>query len=391
MHIQPRNIQYAKKAINIEFERTWIQLANSYIALELYEKAIYAYEEALRCNPYNSDALYNMCQMAIAINDTKKAISLIARISKLKEQETRYHILCGHYFLRLDINKSYHHFILALEGSNADEYLLYGVAQFKEMIGNYEGARNIFLKYYNKLSFYSHCTVVLFRLSVIYKMLGNFDIAIRLLNILKQMKRLNRITINDLNFQIAHIHFMQGKVGEAEFMIEDILSNDKKHVFGQRMNAWLKYKRNEDFDKKDYFVDAYCYYIEARHLIDNKNVQDAISLLNSAKEMESGDPWIWNSLGIAYYKNKEYEKAKEQFLGAHLLDKTSIIYEKNLTSTYAKLDSTCQETTEDVCDVTDVVPDPLASCYFDTHLLFDGKIYVRNDMKVKMYNFKPAK
>lgn len=409
MHIQKEKDSKKKTSlINTEYEKTWIDIAKGNSFINEYKKAMSAYNNALVCNPNSVDALYNICQLALVIDDRSKAISLIARLAKLEGESVKYHTLCGHYFLRSDIDRSYKHFVRALgKDKGVDDYLLYGVAAFKDVVGEYSGAYKIFLRRFNEFNFYAHDTIVLFSLGMIHKRMKRNNLAIRMFNILKMMKMSGPLTRNDVEVQIAHVYERQGRDKDAMTILEKILINDNEHMFSNRLCAWIHHK-NKDTDegKKSNIIkalDPYCYYILGRTLIDSGKYEEAIDVLNYALELERGDPWIWNSLGVSYYNLKCYEKAKEMFSASVACDKTNIIYENNVIAACSKLESCDGKEQENLdpglnkiicndenvnCGVVDVVPDLFDSCYIDTHLIFGGKIFVKNSIKLKRYEIK---
>lgn len=381
--------------ITSELEQTWLELSKSYLYLDNYDKAMSVSAKVLKYNPNNADAYFVMCQLALTKNDNNKVFEFISKIAKLKGEDQKYHLLCGHYFLRNNIERSYKHFTKVLEqGCNTNKsYLMYGIALFKDMIGDYEGAKSIYIQYYNKFNFYSYHIDILFRLGVIYKKQEKYRYAGRIFNILLQMKRLNVISRNDLYTQIAHLKELQGKDKEAFGIVESILKDDKEHVFANRLFAWLRYKKKENVND---FKDPYCYYLRGRLYFEKNKTDDAIKILNNALELEDSDPWIWNSLGIVHYKRKEYEKAKENFLLAYTLDKANNIYEKNLMASCHRIENntlngsveTRSIAKNEKLDVRDIVPDIAKSAFFDTHLIFGGKVFIKNILKMKIFEFK---
>ena len=71
------------------------------------------------------------------------------------------------------------------------------------------------------------------------------------------------------------------------------------------------------------------------------NYSSAIDQLNCAKEVCQNDPMIFNEIGVAYYKQKNYEEAKKFLLNAQALcfEKNSDLYESiilNLAHCYRK-------------------------------------------------------
>lgn len=398
--------------LSFEFEQTWLDIASGYAILGKYETALQAYKNALIHNPFNAVALYGMGKISLALNDLKTAKDVIEKLNRLTNEKFKFSVLSGHLYLKENnIDKAFMNLKIAAESvEEYDSYYLYGIGLFYEAIENYDVASKIFLRHYHQYTFYEMNVDLLFRLGMIYKNKNTEDIALRMFNVLLQMDDLLILKREDVTVQIAHILEKNGNHEKANKVIEVILQKNGEHIFSHRLSFWTYYKENSFDSGLEYFhqlalklQDPYLFYLLGRIYFTLNNNEQCFEMYRNAILKSRTDPWLWNSIGILYMKNKQYEEAKNKFITALSLDTefeegkhnlTICILLKNedeeeiekLNSKNLLLKNKYMEYKEKNPEPLDVFPDLGNSLYFKTQLFLGGPVYTYNKSKAQKFD-----
>lgn len=406
-----------------ELSKTWFDIANVCTIIGHYDTAIQAYRNALAINATCFDALYGIGQIALIRNDTNLLREIIEKFRNYESERFRYCVLYGQYYLKInDIKKSYECFKEAGNYLILDNFFLYGIGLFFEAIGNRTLAGRVFLKHYDKCSLIGCNAELLFRIAMIYKNEGSDAISLRLFNVLMQMHD-NPIPWPIIALQIAHIKIHQKDYTKAKSIIKEIFTIDPENIHVHRLNAWMAYEENNMNDEIENILrigskknDPYILYIAGRFLFDTDKLIESFEIYKKAIRRDRNDPWFWNSLGILYAKNKQYEEAKGKFLVSFFLNKNiketkhnlKIIRKKlkegskdaknvlkfkiedleNGNNMYSGFDISNLDLSDseiDSIDFADVNPDPIRSPYFSTHLFLSGKLFRYDGIDCDLY------
>lgn len=406
-----------------EISQTWFDIASVCTIIGHYDTALQAYRNALATDATSFDAMYGIGQIALIRNDIDLLRDIIEKFKLEEAERFRFLVLNAHYFLKInDIKRSFECFQRAGDFLILDNFLLYGIGLFFEAVGKGTLAGRIFLRHYNQCSLVGCNAELLFRIGMIYKNEGFDAIALRIFNVLMQMHD-NPLPWSSIALQIGHINIMQGEDEKAKQIIEDVLSDDQDNIFVHRLIAWLIFKEKDTNKGLERILrmglklgDPYILYVSARLLFLSNKLDESFEIYKKAIKRDKLDPWFWNSLGILYAKNNQYEEARGKFTIAISLDKTFEEARINLRTATVRLmrfrdeDSTqVNNKMEDIegkngcyseidlneiqysdehlesTEFVDVEPDLVNSQYFSTQLFLGGPLFRFDKENIDLY------
>lgn len=388
-----------------EISETWFDIASAYVVIGNYDSALKAYRNALATNSTSYDAMYGIGQIALIRDDLNLLREIIDKFKCEESEEFRYLVLNGHFYLKIkNIQKAFECFQKAGEFMIMENFFMFGIGLFYEAIGRGTLAGRIFLKHYNRCNLVGYNAELLFRIAMIYKNEGYCAIALRIFNVLMQMHDI-RLSWSSIMLQIAHINALEGKFTEARQIIDEVIVTDCDNIFVYRLSAWICYKENnaaKDFDSilkiGLQLDDPYILYIIGRLFFAMNELKDSFRIYKKAIKCDKFEPWFWNSLGVLYAKNNQFEEARLKFVIALSLDKNFSEAEHNLkmlhiqTSTHPSSLSTHsigmngdEEINFENMGFIDVDPDLCHSLYFSTHLFLGSSIFRFDKSNTEFY------
>jgi tetratricopeptide (TPR) repeat protein len=398
---------YDNRFISETYERMWIEIGMGFATMGNSEKAIRSFKYSLKHNPNSGVALYELGKSYLECDYLESVGEVAQKLGSYEEYQFYSNCLFGHFYLKKnDIMKSYDHFKKA--GINSEMYdscYLYGIGLMYEAVGNDGMAYKFFLRHHNYFNLYNKNVEILFRLAIIYKKERVYSMVPKIFNILLQMKDIRPLKKNDIYVQIAHTQELKNDNESAMNTISNILKNDSKYIFAIRLKAWILFKvgdyaKAESYLKsviKIYGGDSYLWYLLARSRFELKKIEESFDSYRVALITERGNHWYWNSAGVLYFMNKQYEEARVNFMNALKIepDFDEAKYNYNMACEMIGLDSEEKRNSGVGCgdaegsggsQTWDVRPDISNTPYFTTQLFLGGPIYKYDKSKIESFD-----
>lgn len=349
--------------------------------------AIRCCEEALKYNPNNSIALYDVGRCYMENNSFTLVDEVIKKLFALDPYSYAGHVLSGHvYLIKGMLKESYDSFIRAYyRAEYKDRYLVYGIALFYEAVGDFKSARP-WLVFLNRLGVEDYKTYeLLFRTAVCHKEIKLLYDATNTFRVIIYNPIYDNYDFN-VQIQMAHIHEMEGLYDKAIEGLEFVLRKSSIHHFiASRLYAWIKYK-TKDFEgfKKIYREskrlkeDPYILYLIGRVKVLEGKYLGALKKFVAASQMDNMGGMVLNSLGCTYMHIKDYNSAEKAFLEASKAGPNDPIITKNLEQAkIAALGSrrTSQSDNFFKPDIKEITPDISKTRYMASYIFLGGPLY----------------
>ena len=266
-----RELEISYKLRRLDVNNNY-ELANTFARLQMPEKALQYYKEALRANAGYDEIYYNMANMFTQIGEKEKAIAEYSESLYINPASKEAYTALGAIIL-----------------SDMDKFTRAGIGLFEQYARFFPGDKDV----WNNLGFlYS-------KANENQKAVGAYKKALEL----------------DPDFEMArrNITFLLSKLGEKDdflFRIDALFARAQKNIALKHWQQVLE--ASEELVKiipKSFKANLYlgnAYYTLGR-------IEDGISRYNVALKLEPSSPALLGNLGIAYLKAKQYDKAQDMF------------------------------------------------------------------------------
>jgi tetratricopeptide (TPR) repeat protein len=279
-------IYNARKAIEIDTTNEWYYdlLGQLYYFTADYDRAAFQYNQMLRINPANVNALYTLSNIYTVSKQIDKAIQTYDRITNLIGPE--FEVLSQKFLLQTEIGKSDESLftlqqMIMVDPENIDLRRLQGETFMR--LGRYESAEAVYNYLILKNPDDIKSIVALTEIDVRKKDWPAFETTI------------NKLFANDsLN--------AEDKIKIGEFYLERLRTDTV--LIKPSLIIFEKLRREYPKKWQPYW------YLSAIYM-DNKDFDSAIESLKKVTEFEPKFVPAWDNLAVAYFNKNEFEKMIE--------------------------------------------------------------------------------
>ncbi|MEI7594315.1 MAG: tetratricopeptide repeat protein [Bacteroidota bacterium] len=324
-----------------EFEEAFYAATKARI-LENFEEAQKLYAECIKINPNSDAALYELSKLRIQTKNFKEALDLIKKAIKIDDSNIWYKITYAEVLSKMGDfagSADVYEEITKRNPERVDYY--YDWANTLLMAQKLNDA----IKVYNKIeSLIGITEEVSLQKEKIFLNIRKYDAAI------DEIKKLSDNSPNDFRYlgMLAELYMATKKTDEAKTIYEKIITVDPNN--GMALISLAEYYFQTDKEKSnDYLRKSFACVdleidIKMKILLDMYSMSEKdISLKNQAFELAEimakshpDDPKSYSILGDFYYRDKNLNKAKENFEQVIKLDSSKYVVWEQLLIIYSE-------------------------------------------------------
>jgi tetratricopeptide (TPR) repeat protein len=308
-------------------EQAWIAIGSAAEAMEDYERAIAAYDSALRHNPYSVPAMNAIAGVHRTMDRFEKAVDYFQRVLNIVPENGETWGAMGHCYLMMDdLQKAYTAYQQALYHlpNPKEPKLWYGIGILYDRYGSLEHAEEAFASVVRMDPNYEKANEIYFRLGIIYKQQNKYSASLECFRyILHNPPR--PLTEIDIWFQIGHVHEQQKEFSSAKEAYEHVLAENPNHAKVLQQLGWLYHQSNAGFENQDMAIqfltrslesdanDAQSWYLLGRAYMAERNYNKAYEAYQQAVYRDGKNPTFWCSIGVLYYQISQYRDALDAY------------------------------------------------------------------------------
>ncbi|PVU94127.1 hypothetical protein BB559_003094 [Furculomyces boomerangus] len=313
--------------LNFLNEQTWLKIGSISEQMGDYQKAIKAYENAPKHNPYSLPALQKMALLYRQLEEYEKAIETYLRIINIDATDGETWGALGHCYLMMnELQKAYHAYQQALchLSDPKEPKLWYGIGILYDCYNSYENAEEAFTAVLKMDPNFEKATEIYFRLGIIYKFQHRYKES--LYNFRYTLHNPPKpLTEGDIWFQIGNVHELQKDYASAHSAYERVLSDDPNHPKALLQLGILYMKSETEFYNPEaaskYLTkaaeiektDPFAWYVLGRCGMLLKQYNNAYDAYQQAVYCDAGNPIYWCSIGVLYYQINQYRDALDAY------------------------------------------------------------------------------
>lgn len=308
-------------------EQAWIAIGSASEAMEDYERAIAAYDSALRHNPFSIPAMNAIAGVHRTMDRFEKAVDYFQRVLNIVPENGETWGAMGHCYLMMDdLQKAYTAYQQALYHlpNPKEPKLWYGIGILYDRYGSLEHAEEAFASVVRMDPNYEKANEIYFRLGIIYKQQNKFGSSLECFRyILNNPPR--PLTEIDIWFQIGHVYEQQKEFAAAKDAYERVLAENPAHAKVLQQLGWLYHQSNAGFENQDMAIqfltkslesdanDAQSWYLLGRAYMAERNYNKAYEAYQQAVYRDGKNPTFWCSIGVLYYQISQYRDALDAY------------------------------------------------------------------------------
>ncbi|KAJ3179447.1 glucose repression mediator protein [Gaertneriomyces sp. JEL0708] len=258
-------------------EATWLQIGALAESMNEPERAMSAYESALRHNP-----------------NSIQVLTQAAALCRTKEQYPK------------------------------EPKLWYGIGILYDRYGSYEHAEEAFSAVIRMEPKFEKANEIYFRLGIIYKQQGKYETSLGCFRyILSNPPK--PLTAVDIWFQIGHVYEQQKEYQLARDAYERVLAENPNHAKVLQQLGWLYHQQNSTFSNQELAIqyltrsleadmnDAQTWYLLGRCYMAQQKYNKAYEAYQQAVYRDGRNPTFWCSIGVLYYQINQYRDALDAY------------------------------------------------------------------------------
>ncbi|KAJ2782692.1 glucose repression mediator protein [Coemansia javaensis] len=304
---QPQPATSAQR-LNALTEEVWLQIGSLSETMNDPERALSAYDNALRHNPYSLVALTQIANIYRGREEFEKAVEYFQRIVNADSTNGEIWGAIGNCYLMLDeLQKAYQAYQQAIVHlpNPKEPKLWYGIGILYDRYGSYDNAEEAFVAVMKMDPSFDKATEIYFRLGIIHKCQGKYAQSLDCFNrILADPPK--PLTETDIWFQIGNVHELNSEFSLAKDAYERVLRENPQHTKVLQQLGALYFRPSTSLS----------------------NIDAAVQLLTTAIELDKdkADSQTWYLLGRCYMAQQQYNKAYEAYQQAVYRDGNNANY-----------------------------------------------------------------
>ncbi|KWU45990.1 TPR-like protein, partial [Rhodotorula sp. JG-1b] len=292
-----------------------------------YDRAIAAYESALRHNAYSVVALSQIAAIYRSREEFKKAAEYFGRVVSIAPESGDVWGALGHCFLMIDdLKKAYSSYQQALYymPNPHEPKLWYGIGILYDRYGSLEHAEEAFSSVIRMEPNFEKANEIFFRLGIIYKQQRKSAQSLECFRyILNNPPR--PLTEIDIWFQIGHVYEQQKDFIAAKESYERVLQENPAHAKVLQQLGGLYHRSQAPFYDPEASVqiltkslesdpnDPFSWYLLGRAYMTTNNFGKAYEAYQQAVYRDGKNPAFWCSIGVLYYNINQYHDALDAY------------------------------------------------------------------------------
>ncbi|KAG0260436.1 glucose repression mediator protein [Mortierella polycephala] len=308
-------------------EQVWLQIGSLAESMGEYDRAMAAYESALRHNYHSIGAMNLIAELYRTRENFPKAAEYFQRILAIDSTSGEVWGSLGHCYLMMDeLQKAYNAYQNALHHlpNPKDSKLWYGIGILYDRYGSVEHAEEAFSAVMRMDPKSDNANEIYFRLGIIYKGQQKYAQSLECFRyILHTPPR--PLTEADIWFQIGHVHEQQKEYTSAKDAYERVLTENPNHAKVLQQLGWLYHQQNASFMNQDLAIkfltrsiesdntDAQSWYLMGRCYMAQQKFNKAYEAYQQAVYRDSRNPTFWCSIGLLYFQINQYRDALDAY------------------------------------------------------------------------------
>ncbi|TDL15850.1 hypothetical protein BD410DRAFT_902365 [Rickenella mellea] len=310
-------------------EETWLLIGAVAEQMGDLDRALSAYENALRHNPLSVSGLTQVAGIARIRENYPKAVEYFQRVLNIQQDNGEVWSALGHcYLMQDDLQKAYSAYqqaLYLLPNPKEDPKLWYGIGILYDRYGSLDHAEEAFASVLqmDKVDF-DKANEILFRLGIIYKQQGKYH---------ESLECFDRILRNppsplahaDIWFQIGHVYEQQKDHVRAKDAYERVVADNPHHAKVLQQLGWLYHQDGSSFQNQDLAItyltksletdpsDAQSWYLLGRAYMAGQKYNKAYEAYQQAVYRDGRNPTFWCSIGVLYFQINQYRDALDAY------------------------------------------------------------------------------
>ncbi|KAM0790602.1 hypothetical protein ACM66B_004467 [Microbotryomycetes sp. NB124-2] len=334
---QERNMQADAQAIRPrieslvklgkEAEATWLQIGQTAEAVGDLDRALAAYESALRHNAYSVVALSQIAAICRTKEDFKRAAEYFGRVVGISPDSGDVWGALGHCYLMIDdLKKAYSSYQQALYymPNPREPKLWYGIGILYDRYGSLEHAEEAFSSVVHMDPNFEKANEIFFRLGIIYKQQRKSAQSLECFRYILQNPP-RPLTEIDIWFQIGHVYEQQMDYLAAKESYERVLAENPAHAKVLQQLGGLYHRSRAPFYNPDTSVqillkslesdanDPFTWYLLGRAYMTQNNFGKAYEAYQQAVYRDGKNPAFWCSIGVLYFNIGQFLDALDAY------------------------------------------------------------------------------
>ncbi|RGB41095.1 hypothetical protein C1646_339188 [Rhizophagus diaphanus] len=302
-------------------------IGNAAELMHEYDRAMTAYESALRHNAYSVAALSSIASLCRGREQFPKAVEYFQRILAIDQTNGEIWGALGHCYLMMDdLQKAYNAYQQALYHlpNPKEPKLWYGIGILYDRYGSLEHAEEAFSQVMRMEPKFEKANEIYFRLGIIYKQQQKYDQSLECFKYIlyNPPKPLTEV---DIWFQIGHVYEQQKNFVAAKEAYERVLADNPNHAKVLQQLGWLYHQQSASFNNQDLAIsyltkslesdgtDAQSWYLLGRCYMAQQKYNKAYEAYQQAVYRDSRNPTFWCSIGVLYYQINQFRDALDAY------------------------------------------------------------------------------
>ncbi|KAI9342473.1 hypothetical protein DFJ73DRAFT_842623 [Zopfochytrium polystomum] len=307
-------------------EEIWFHIGNLAEAMNEPEKALAAYESALRQNPNSVAALAQIGSLYRSKDQCRRAIEFFERALALDPSNGEIWGALGHCCLRIDeLESAFNAYQQALNylPNPKEPKLWYGIGILYDKFGSLEEAEEAFTVVMQMDPNFDKANEIYFRLGIIYKQQGKYTLSLDCFRYILSCPP-SPLTEMDVWLQMGQVYEQQREFNLAREAYERILHENPNHAKVLQQLGWL-YQQQHPGHNPDLAIaylthsleidksDAQTHYFLGRCYMAQQKYSKAYDAYQQAVFRDSKNPIFWCSIGVLYYQLTQYRDALDAY------------------------------------------------------------------------------
>ncbi|KAJ1798744.1 glucose repression mediator protein [Coemansia sp. RSA 2399] len=310
-------------------EDVWMQIGSISEFMNEPDRALSAYDSALRHNPYSQTALTQIANIYRSREDFEKAVEYFQRIVNIDATNGETWGAIGNCYLMLGelpkAYQAYQHAIMHLQNPKEPK-LWYGIGILYDRYGSYDHAEEAFDAVMSMDPNFEKATEIFFRLGIIHKCQGKYSQSLECFNrILSDPPK--PLTETDIWFQIGNVHELNADYMLARDAYERVLRDNPQHGKVLQQLGALYFRPNTSLTNVDAAVqlltraieidkdktEAHTWYLLGRCYMAQQQYNKAYEAYQQAVYRDGNNANYWCSIGVLYYQINQYRDALDAY------------------------------------------------------------------------------
>ncbi|KAJ2161674.1 glucose repression mediator protein [Coemansia sp. RSA 552] len=319
----------AAQRLSAMTENVWMHIGTLAESMNEPERAMTAYDNALRHNPYSQAALTQIANIYRGREEFEKAVDFFQRIVNIDNENGEIWGAIGNCYLMLDeLPKAYNAYQQAIIHlpNPREPKLWYGIGILYDRYGSYDHAEEAFIAVMNMDSTFDKATEIYFRLGIIHKCQGKYAQSLECFNrILKDPPK--PLTETDIWFQIGNVHELNSEYGLAKDAYDRVLQENPQHGKVLQQLGALYFRPNTALTNIDMAVqllsnaievdkdkaEAQTWYLLGRCYMVQQTYSKAYEAYQQAVYRDGNNATYWCSIGVLYFQINQYRDALDAY------------------------------------------------------------------------------